>query len=66
MAKNYVPDSPKILQHTGLVIPKARAELTFTVPEEPGRYPYLCTFPGHWRVMKGVLIVEAPAAANGK
>ncbi len=66
MAKNYVPDSPKILQHTGLVIPRARAELTFTVPKEPGRYPYLCTFPGHWRVMKGVLIVEAPAAANGK
>lgn len=59
MAKTYIPDSPKILQHTGLVAPRDRAELTFNVPKEPGRYPYLCTFPGHWRVMKGVLIVEA-------
>jgi len=24
----------------------------------PGRYPYLCTFPGHWKLMNGVLIVE--------
>ena len=60
MAKGYIPDSPKILQHTGLVAPKARAELTFNIPEQPGRYPYLCTFPGHWRVMRGVLVVEAP------
>jgi azurin len=58
MAKSYIPDSPKILQHTGLVEPKARAELTFNIPPQPGRYPYLCTFPGHWRVMRGVLVVE--------
>jgi len=24
----------------------------------PGRYPYLCTFPGHGTIMRGVLIVE--------
>jgi azurin len=58
MAKSYIPESPKILQHTGLVAPKARAELTFNIPQQPGRYPYLCTFPGHWRVMRGVLVVE--------
>ncbi len=57
MAKNYIPDSSNILHHTGLVTPKARAELSFHAPKEPGRYPYLCTLPGHWRVMKGVLIV---------
>ncbi|MEY3772156.1 MAG: hypothetical protein RL067_170, partial [Verrucomicrobiota bacterium] len=22
------------------------------------RYPYLCTFPGHAQIMRGVLIVE--------
>ena len=27
-------------------------------PTQPGRYPYLCTFPGHWMVMNGELIVE--------
>lgn len=60
MVKSYIPDSPKILQHTGLVAPKDRAELTFNLPQQSGRYPYLCTFPGHWRVMRGVLVVEAP------
>jgi azurin len=27
-------------------------------PSQSGRYPYLCTFPGHWMVMNGELIVE--------
>ncbi|MCB1209408.1 MAG: hypothetical protein KDK97_08785 [Verrucomicrobiales bacterium] len=26
--------------------------------KEKGDYPYLCTFPGHWMVMNGVLKVE--------
>ncbi|MFM9032069.1 MAG: plastocyanin/azurin family copper-binding protein, partial [Opitutaceae bacterium] len=58
MAKHYVPASPKILHATPLVEPTRRAELVFTAPSAPGRYPYLCTFPGHWRIMRGVLIVE--------
>jgi len=40
------------------VEPTRRTELNFTAPSAPGRYPYLCTFPGHWRIMRGVLIVE--------
>jgi glucose/arabinose dehydrogenase/plastocyanin/lysophospholipase L1-like esterase len=58
MAKQYVPTSPKILFSTPLVEPNKKAELTFDAPKEPGEYPYLCTFPSHWRVMQGVLIVE--------
>ena len=57
LARNYLPDSKKILHATPLVNPNGRAELNFTAPTQPGRYPYLCTFPGHWRVMRGVLIV---------
>ena len=57
LAKQYLPDSKKVLQATALVNPNGRAELNFTAPTQPGRYPYLCTFPGHWRVMRGVLIV---------
>jgi azurin len=30
----------------------------FLAPTEKGRYPYLCTFPCHWMVMNGELIVE--------
>ena len=28
------------------------------VPDTAGRYPFLCTFPGHWKLMNSVMIVE--------
>ena len=58
LAKQYIPDSPSVLHATPLLSPKGRHELSFTAPSRPGVYPYLCTFPGHWRMMRGVLIVE--------
>jgi len=33
--------------------------VTFTVPEEPGEYTFICTFPGHYAGgMVGKLIVQ--------
>ncbi|WP_414660946.1 PVC-type heme-binding CxxCH protein [Horticoccus sp. 23ND18S-11] len=58
LAKHFVPASAKVLHATPLVNPGSRAELTFAAPTQAGRYPFICTFPGHWRVMRGVLIVE--------
>ncbi|MEM7012367.1 MAG: GDSL-type esterase/lipase family protein [Verrucomicrobiota bacterium] len=58
MSKHYVPDSDKVLWATPLVNANEKVELEFNAPTEPGRYPIVCTFPGHWRVMKGVMIVE--------
>lgn len=58
MTKHFVPESPKVLLSTVLVNPAGRVELSFAAPNQPGSYPFLCTYPGHWRVMKGVLIVE--------
>lgn len=57
-AKGFIPDSPKILHHTKLLEPDHGEILRFTAPEKPGTYPYLCTFPGHWIVMKGEMVVE--------
>lgn len=57
-AKGFLPDSPKILHHTKLLEPDHGEILRFTAPEKPGIYPYLCTFPGHWIVMKGEMVVE--------
>ena len=31
--------------------------LRFLAPKKPGIYPYVCTFPGHWVVMTGEMIV---------
>ncbi|MFT3828161.1 MAG: plastocyanin/azurin family copper-binding protein [Opitutaceae bacterium] len=34
-------------------------EIVFNAPTEPGRYVYVCTFPGHYGLgMKGVLTVQ--------
>lgn len=53
----YIPATPEVLFSTPLVDPEGRYELTFTVPDTPGDYPYVCTFPGHWRIMHGVMKV---------
>jgi azurin len=58
MAKNYIPESPDILWHTKLVQPGQTETLEFVAPAEAGDYPYLCTFPGHWLLMQGVMKVE--------
>ena len=34
-------------------------EVTFTVPKDAGKYPFVCSFPGHWAAgMKGTLTVK--------
>lgn len=57
-AKDYIPESKDILFHTKLIQPGQTGELEFTAPAEKGQYPYLCTFPGHWMLMQGVMTVE--------
>lgn len=60
--KQYVPQSSAVLFVAGLVDPNNRAILQFTAPEEPGEYPFVCTFPGHWQQMNGIMKVEASPA----
>ncbi len=56
--RHYVPKSENVLFYTDIVSPGDAQTINFNAPTQPGRYPYLCTFPGHWMVMNGVLIVE--------
>lgn len=53
----YVPHSPLVLHATRLVEFGQQARLSFTTPDAPGDYPFVCTFPGHWRRMNGTLAV---------
>ncbi|NIJ51648.1 PVC-type heme-binding CxxCH protein [Dyadobacter arcticus] len=55
--KQYVPKIPEVLYSTKLVNSGETITLEFTVPTEPGDYQYVCTFPGHWRGMNGILRV---------
>ena len=59
LARNYVPDSADVLYHTALLQPGASEPIFFVVPKEPGDYEFLCTFPGHFQLMRGILRVEA-------
>jgi len=58
-AKSFVPELPAVLQQLKLLMPGESATLRFVAPSELGDYPYVCTFPGHWRVMNGVMHVVA-------
>ena len=66
MAKNpreaqrgqYVPKSKKVLHATRMIAPLSATALRFIAPKKPGDYPYICTFPGHWTIMKGIMVVR--------
>ncbi len=57
MNRHYVPKSDKILLSSKLLQPKESQALSFNAPSEHGIYPYVCTYPGHWRRMYGALYV---------
>jgi azurin len=65
-AQQYVPQIPQVLFFTKLVEPGETVTVQFKAPAEAGQYPYVCTFPGHWRIMNGILNVRAPQGRGGR
>ena len=63
LERNYVPPSDKILVASRLLAPRESQKLSFTAPTKPGVYPYVCTYPGHWRRMYGAFYVVEDIAA---
>lgn len=59
LARHYIPPSDKLLLTSQLLHAGQTQKLSFTAPSEPGVYPYVCTYPGHWRRMYGALYVVA-------
>jgi putative heme-binding domain-containing protein len=59
LERNYVPRTPSVLVSTRLLQPRESQSLLWTAPADPGIYPYVCTYPGHWRRMFGALVVVA-------
>ena len=54
---NYVPVTNKVLFHTGLLQPETSESIYFVAPSTPGEYMFVCTFPGHASVMRGIIKV---------
>jgi azurin len=59
-ATEYIPAKFKaaVLASTKLAGPGETVEVTFTAPTAPGVYQYICSFPGHYAIMKGTLEVK--------
>ena len=57
-ARQFVPDLPSVLEVMGLVDPGKSASVFFLVPDKEATYPYVRTYPGHWRMMNGKIKVS--------
>ncbi len=55
--KNYVPNISQIIAASPLINAGSSYQLKFTAPALLGNYPFICTFPGHWRIMNGIMKV---------
>ncbi|MFK8161586.1 MAG: plastocyanin/azurin family copper-binding protein [Lewinella sp.] len=58
LASDYIPEIDEVLVHTGLIEPEESDVIYFTTPTKPGLYEFVCTVPGHYMTMRGVLQVE--------
>ena len=52
----FIPSSDDLLWSTCLLQPETSQSIYFIAPA-PGEYPYICSYPGHFSVMKGVMRV---------
>ena len=59
-ATNALPKSllGDVIAHTKLLGPGESETISFTAPEKSGDYQYVCTFPGHFAMMRGVMEVK--------
>lgn len=54
--KNFIPDLAEVLFATPLVEPKKSYDLEVKT-KGPGQFEFICSFPGHWNMMKGIIKV---------
>ncbi len=59
-ATNPLPDSIKddVVANTKLLGPGESDTIKFTAPKETGSYEFVCTFPGHFAMMRGTMTVK--------
>jgi azurin len=55
---NYIPPTSKVLYYTFLLQPGKSETIYFTAPDKLGNYEFLCSYPGHYMVMRGILKIE--------
>ena len=53
----YIPDGDDTIAYTSMIGGGESDKISFTV-DKPDTYVFLCTFPGHYQIMRGEFIVE--------
>jgi azurin len=54
---NFIPNIDAVLWSIPIISPGQSKSVIFTAPDNPGVYPYVCTYPGHGFVMYGAMYV---------
>jgi azurin len=63
LGRAYVPDNdPRVIAATKLLASGSSETLRITAPAAEGTYEFICSFPGHWNLMAGTLIVTKDPA----
>ena len=60
---------PRILHSSGMIQPGKETVIWFEAPRQEGNYPYVCTYPGHFTLMNGMMTVSrksSPGVVRGK
>lgn len=57
-AAGWFKKTADVLANTKMLDGGKSETIEFTAPDAPGDYPYICTFPGHPSMMKGILKVS--------
>ncbi len=57
---NALPESVKedVIAYTQLLGPGEVELVKFTAPSKPGLHQFVCTFPGHYSMMRGIMVVK--------
>lgn len=55
--KEWRPDTPLILWGSKMINQNQSDEIIFNAPD-PGIYPFICTYPGHSQMMRGIMKVK--------
>jgi azurin len=58
LVNEFVPKSDKVIAHTPLVLHRNTVSVYFKAPAKPGKYEYVCTYPGHGLTMWGTMVVK--------
>jgi uncharacterized cupredoxin-like copper-binding protein/glucose/arabinose dehydrogenase len=57
-ALEFVPRMDEVRYHTSMLQPGQTETIYIDIPDVPGDYEFVCTFPGHHISMRGILWVE--------